>query len=108
MSNSNAEIRRDGTTSMASTLSNGSVNEKDVEVADDANGPILETIHSKTTHSDGPDTPEQLKDVELEKAPTKMSLMDPRAFPDGGLEAWLVVLGVFCSLFVSFGWINCR
>ncbi|OOQ87143.1 putative monocarboxylate permease [Penicillium brasilianum] len=27
--------------------------------------------------------------------------------PDGGAEAWLVVLGAFCGLFVSFGWINC-
>lgn len=28
--------------------------------------------------------------------------------PDGGLNAWLAVLGGFCGLFVSFGWINCR
>lgn len=27
--------------------------------------------------------------------------------PDGGAEAWLSVLGAFCGLFVSFGWINC-
>ena len=27
--------------------------------------------------------------------------------PDGGLHAWLTVLGAFCGLFVSFGWINC-
>ncbi|KAJ5777674.1 MFS transporter asaE [Penicillium odoratum] len=27
--------------------------------------------------------------------------------PDGGLQAWLTVLGGFCGLFVSFGWINC-
>ncbi|KAJ5374588.1 Major facilitator superfamily domain general substrate transporter, partial [Penicillium concentricum] len=27
--------------------------------------------------------------------------------PDGGVQAWLVVLGAFCGLFVSFGWINC-
>ncbi|KAJ5105041.1 MFS transporter asaE [Penicillium alfredii] len=27
--------------------------------------------------------------------------------PDGGLQAWLTVLGGFCCLFVSFGWINC-
>ncbi|GAD94803.1 hypothetical protein PVAR5_3432 [Paecilomyces variotii No. 5] len=31
----------------------------------------------------------------------------PSMPPDGGWEAWLVVLGAFCSLFVSFGWINC-
>lgn len=28
-------------------------------------------------------------------------------FPDGGLTAWSVVLGGWCSLFVSFGWITC-
>ncbi|KAH9207661.1 major facilitator superfamily domain-containing protein [Leptodontidium sp. 2 PMI_412] len=32
---------------------------------------------------------------------------DPNAFPDGGFEAWLVVLGGFCAVFCSFGWINC-
>ena len=32
---------------------------------------------------------------------------DPNAFPDGGLQAWLVVLGAFCTVFASFGWINC-
>lgn len=26
--------------------------------------------------------------------------------PDGGLQAWLVVLGSWCSLFCTFGWIN--
>ena len=31
---------------------------------------------------------------------------DPSQFPDGGLEAWLVVLGCYCCLFVSFGWIG--
>jgi MFS family permease len=32
---------------------------------------------------------------------------NPADFPDGGLEAWLVVGGAWCGLFVSFGWINC-
>ncbi|KAF1985775.1 monocarboxylate transporter [Aulographum hederae CBS 113979] len=32
---------------------------------------------------------------------------DPRENPDGGMQAWLVVAGGFCCLFVSFGWINC-
>ena len=26
--------------------------------------------------------------------------------PDGGVEAWLVVLGAWCTSFCSFGWIN--
>lgn len=33
---------------------------------------------------------------------------DPSSFPDGGLQAWLVVSGAFCCLFCSFGWINCK
>jgi MFS family permease len=32
---------------------------------------------------------------------------NPADFPDGGLEAWLVILGCWCALFCSFGWINC-
>ena len=26
--------------------------------------------------------------------------------PDGGLVAWLVVLGAWCTSFCSFGWLN--
>ena len=31
---------------------------------------------------------------------------NPADFPDGGFEAWLVILGGWCCLFVSFGWIT--
>jgi len=31
----------------------------------------------------------------------------PMDFPDGGTEAWLVVLGGWCSLFCTFGLVNC-
>lgn len=34
-------------------------------------------------------------------------MTDSSSFPDGGLQAWLVVVGGFCCLFCSFGWINC-
>jgi len=33
--------------------------------------------------------------------------INPADFPDGGLEAWLVVFGGWCCLFCSFGWVNC-
>ena len=33
---------------------------------------------------------------------------NPKDFPDGGLQAWLVVVGGFCAIFCSFGWINCE
>ncbi|KAI1378056.1 MFS general substrate transporter [Hypoxylon crocopeplum] len=32
---------------------------------------------------------------------------NPADFPDGGLEAWLVVAGGFCALFSTFGLVNC-
>lgn len=28
------------------------------------------------------------------------------AAPDGGMQAWLVVLGAWCASFCSYGWIN--
>ncbi|KAI0123710.1 major facilitator superfamily transporter [Xylariales sp. AK1849] len=31
----------------------------------------------------------------------------PADFPDGGLDAWLCVLGGFCALFCTFGLVNC-
>lgn len=42
----------------------------------------------------------------VKPAPT-VGGVNPADFPDGGLEAWLVVLGGWCCLFCSFGWINC-
>lgn len=33
--------------------------------------------------------------------------MNPADFPDGGLEAWLVVFGGWCALFCTFGLVNC-
>ncbi|MCJ1307749.1 hypothetical protein MMC25_001397 [Agyrium rufum] len=46
------------------------------------------------------------KQEPLQKTSTAI-MLDPSSFPDGGFEAWMVVFGGFCSLFVSFGWINC-
>ncbi|KAH8151566.1 uncharacterized protein LAJ45_04187 [Morchella importuna] len=45
--------------------------------------------------------------TDLEKVDTKVSIHHPSQFPDGGLTAWLAVLGGFSCLFCSFGWINC-
>ena len=45
---------------------------------------------------------------DLEEVPLKPGAHDPKSFPDGGWEAWLVVAGAFCVMFCSFGWINCE
>lgn len=57
--------------------------------------------------------PEEFSDRDVEKEaaseikPTSPKPFDPRDNPDGGWEAWSVVLGGYCCLFCSFGWINC-
>ena len=59
-----------------------------------------------------PDTSAETKELDLEKAgakvqpPKTLGPMDPSSFPDGGMEAWLVVTGGFACLFCSFGWLN--
>lgn len=58
-------------------------------------------------------TADKLRESDLEKADTEKTpvapgLHDPKSFPDGGFEAWLVVSGGFFCLFCSFGWINCE
>jgi len=66
---------------------------------------------SKTEANVAPDTAQARADLDIEKGEsqtkgnqqTGMGLGD---FPDGGLQAWLVVSGAFCCLFCSFGWIN--
>jgi hypothetical protein len=67
--------------------------------------------------STGPGTPNpelavtdyDLRKNDLEKAAptTGLAAPVPNLPPDGGLQAWLVVLGGFCMVFTSFGWINC-
>ncbi|KAI0126709.1 major facilitator superfamily domain-containing protein [Xylariales sp. AK1849] len=32
---------------------------------------------------------------------------DANDFPDGGFQAWLCIAGGFCTIFSSFGWVNC-
>ena len=51
--------------------------------------------------------PIQEPDSEPEtKLPKELTVPDPNDFPDGGVEAWLVVAGGFCSTFCSFGWVR--
>ena len=68
--------------------------------------PSWERAESKTEASAMPDVAENASISDVEKAgPAKPNAgVDPSAFPDGGMEAWLVVSGAFCCLFCSFGW----
>ncbi|KAH0161992.1 hypothetical protein KCU67_g6121, partial [Aureobasidium melanogenum] len=47
-------------------------------------------------------------DGQRDAVATQPPAFDPRDNPDGGCDAWLVVLGAFCCMFCSFGWINCE
>ncbi|KAI1097254.1 MFS general substrate transporter [Jackrogersella minutella] len=77
--------------------------------------PSLERIPSQTASTNAnifPD-PENVVEADMEKggvAPPPASGppgFNPADFPDGGLEAWLVVIGGFCALFSTFGLVNC-
>ncbi|KAH5760898.1 hypothetical protein HBI16_185250 [Parastagonospora nodorum] len=66
--------------------------------------------HDESLQSSRPSTPKpEPTDTDPEKAVPKANLTEPAPSPppDGGLQAWLVVLGGFCTVFASFGWINC-
>lgn len=60
---------------------------------------------SETLHSNLGSLPDP--EAAKKEAVAAPSGPDPASFPDGGLQAWLVVLGGFCTIFASFGWINC-
>lgn len=66
---------------------------------------------SKTEANIMPDTAQERADLDTEKGdPLAKEQQHPGTghgdFPDGGLQAWLVVSGAFCCLICSFGWIN--
>ena len=42
------------------------------------------------------------------RPPQVGSIQSPECIPDGELQAWIVVLGGFCCMVCSFGWINCE
>lgn len=64
-----------------------------------------DVFDSLTTQQPVNEDPEK---QEAEARPPVNPMMDPSSFPDGGIEAWTVVFGGFCALFVSFGWITCK
>ncbi|UKZ53021.1 hypothetical protein TrVGV298_006808 [Trichoderma virens] len=78
--------------------------------------PADDTKHPSSSNQTLQEQYHQLQDVttDVEKAPQQQQEQQDASTgpdfgppPDGGMEAWLVVLGGFCSVFASFGWINC-
>ncbi len=107
--------------SCSSTIADGKMEDKADPVPYDdgtkhsTERPSLERIGSqnKETEANIFPEPEIEAEADLEKTgvvPKSVVApggINPADFPDGGLEAWLVVVGGWCCLFVSFGWINC-
>jgi hypothetical protein len=58
----------------------------------------------KKNHNDDELLPATTNDSEVAQNDADSDNRKPR---DGGITAWLAVLGGFCGMFVSFGWINC-
>lgn len=55
------------------------------------------------------DGEEKTSPIYDEKDQTQVtSTQDLNVPPDGGFQAWLAVAGGFCTVFASFGWINCK
>ncbi len=72
--------------------------------------------HSPTSLQDFNDRKSEKTNVDVESGEVSESERfqnqslagpDPDAFPDGGFHAWLCIAGGFCTVFSSFGWVNC-
>jgi hypothetical protein len=49
---------------------------------------------------------EKLGDDEVQEQPSTPTLAPEHTFPEGGTRGWLVVLGCFCVMFFTFGYVN--
>lgn len=82
--------------------------------SDKAQQKDLSPVEDRTEDHSIPDVADESTSADIEKQPSQKQdgappgggMMDPSQFPDGGLQAWLCVLGGFFCLFCSFGWIN--
>jgi hypothetical protein len=59
---------------------------------------------SATSHDLTGEKPDNERETHDAEDPQNWSSAEPP--PDGGLQAWLMVLGAWCALFCTFGWIN--
>lgn len=60
------------------------------------------TLRSVDFHSDKKEEEPNLTETEKSCPESNSS----KAFPDGGVQAWLTVIGSAACLFCSFGWVN--
>ena len=77
----------------------------------DAGLPAGDTMADNLSDPDAPSDREMAVEEGREAnaaAPQGVNPNDPSQFPEGGVEAWTVVFGAACGIFVSFGWINCE
>ena len=83
------------------SMINQEANDNDMEKGRSTADPI----DSKATQVQDESLPEK---TQIGTGPPALTATpSPGPPPDGGAEAWMSVLGAFCGLFVSFGWINC-
>jgi len=68
--------------------------------------PGMRSRQDVLTSSDDENTPYS-SGSELPIAPKSEKVLEAdNEVPDGGLRAWLVVLGAWCGLFCTLGWLN--
>ena len=99
------------TTTVLQTPADSALSEEERNISTSEGSPRASQHSTGEAHS--PESEKQ-QDSDVEQGgPEKPQVPPPGAFnpmenPDGGLKAWLCVLGGFCTLFCSFGWINCK
>ncbi|KAI1770115.1 MFS general substrate transporter [Hypoxylon cercidicola] len=114
-----SQNRMPGYESESSTMAPSEPKKDSAEPSPYESRPSLNRIpsHGSTNANRYPE-PENVIEAEMEKgglaAPAPLPPtggpppgFSPADFPDGGLEAWLVVAGGFCALFSTFGLVNC-
>jgi hypothetical protein len=70
--------------------------------------PSIDEENERQRKSDIEQLPINEKEAEPpQHAPPTVNPWHPSQFPDGGRDAYLCLLGGFCCLFCSFGWLNC-
>jgi hypothetical protein len=95
------DIPGNGSTIQPSTTSTSTLHLPDFSVSNDKINNIpganasSSTIHSKTVPLEALSSNGKTDNV-------------PDSVPDGGLRAWVVVLGAWCGLFCSLGWLNSK